>query len=424
MSILEFFEPTIFTIKLLVRFWWLWLAPTLFVVFRALWVSWRQQLYKAAIEWTLLELKIPRDIAKSPVAMDQFFIALSSVRNSPGDFEEIYLNGEVTLWFSLEVASFGGDIHFYIRTPKKHRRAVEANLYANYPMLEIEQVSEYLDRFPNSISDMYARNLDLWGTEFVLGKPDAYPIRTYLKFESMDEERSLDPIAALLEVFQKIDRKENYLLQILIQPADPVAWRAEGLKLVDKLKTREEKVIQGPLGEYTDRPMRTPGETEVLKAIELNLAKPGYNTLIRFVYIADKSVADGQSAKREMTTAINQYVAGDMNYFEHNRSVWTQAKYNVFPYFAPKLRAEARKVRMWEYFRERKLPEESVMGKYILARPWNFNIKQRVYVLNTEELATLYHPPTMLVMTGPLIRRIEAKKMGPSVGLEMFEDQK
>ena len=423
MAFLEFFEPSVITIKLLIRLWWLWLAPALFIVFRALWLSWRQQMYKAAIEWTLLELKIPRDVAKSPVAMDQFFMALSSVRNAPGDFEETYINGEVTLWFSFEIASFGGDIHFYIRTPEKHRRAIEANLYANYPMLEIGKVSEYLDRFPDTLSGMYARNLEFWGTELMLGKPDAYPIRTYLKFESVDEERSLDPISSLLEVFQKIDRKENYFLQILIQPADP-KWREEGLKLVDKLKTRDEKVIQGPLGEYTDRPMRTPGETEVLKAIELNLAKPGYNTLIRYVYIADKSVSDPQNAKRTVTTAINQYAAQDMNYFEHNRSVYTQTKYNVFPYLASKLRTEARKVRMWEYFRERKLPEESVMGKYALARALNFNLKQRTFVLNTEELATLYHPPTTLVMTGSLIKRVEAKKIGPSVGLEMFEDKK
>ncbi|MEK7650024.1 MAG: hypothetical protein AAB367_03675 [Patescibacteria group bacterium] len=423
MSLVEFFEPTIITIKLLVRFWWLWLAPSLFVVFRALWLSWRQQLFKASIPWTLLELKIPREVRKSPVAMDQFFIALSSVRNSPGDFEETYINGEVTLWFSLEIASFGGDIHFYIRTPEKHRKAIEANLYANYPMLEIEQVSEYLDRFPSTMSGMYAHNLDIWGSEIVLGKPDPYPIRTYLKFESMDEERSLDPISSLLEVLQKIDRKENYLLQILIRPADP-KWRETGLKLVEQLKKREEKVYQGPLGEYTDRPMRTPGELEVLKAVELNIAKPGYETLIRFVYVADKSVADGQGAKRAITTAINQYAAGDMNYFEHNRSVYTQAKYNVFPYFAPKLRAEGRKVRIWEHFRERKLPEETAASKWALARPWNFNLKQRVFVLNTEELATLYHPPTMLVMTGSLIKRVEAKKMGPSVGLEMFEDNK
>ena len=422
MHFAEFFEPTIITIKLLFHFWWLWLAPSLFIIFRALWLAWRQSLYKEAIVWTLLELKMPREVLKSPVAMDQFLTALSSVRNSAGDFEETYLHGEVTLWFSLEITSFGGDIHFYIRTPEKHRRIVEANLYANYSMLEISVVPEYLDRFPDNMSAMYERNLVLWGTEFVLGKPDAYPIRTYLKFESMDEERSLDPISSLLEVFQKINRKENYLLQILIQPADQ-KWREEGLKLVDKLKTREEKVIKGPLGEYADRPSRTPGETEVLKAIELNLAKPGYNTLIRYVYIADKSVAAPQGAKRAMQTVLNQYSDGDMNYFENNRKVYTQAKYNAYPYFMPKLRTEARKVRMWEFFRGRQLPEETVAGKYSFVRAWNFNLKQRMYVLNTEELATLYHPPTMLVMTGSLIKRVEAKKMGPSVGLEMFEDK-
>ena len=41
-------------------------------------------------------------------------------------------------------------------------------------------------------------------------------------------------------------------------------------------------------------------------------------------------------------------------------------------------------------------------------------------VLNAEELATIYHPPTTLVQTGPLIKRVEARKVGPPAGLLIY----
>ena len=41
-------------------------------------------------------------------------------------------------------------------------------------------------------------------------------------------------------------------------------------------------------------------------------------------------------------------------------------------------------------------------------------------VLNTEELATIYHPPTYIVLTGPLIKRVEARKTGPPAGLPIY----
>ena len=391
------------------------------MAFVVIWKSWRQQLYKHAISWVLLELKFPREIEKSPKAMEQFFAVLHGVRNAAGDFIETYFDGEITLWFSLEMISIGGDTHFYIRSPKKHQKVVTANLYANYPMIEVIEVPDYMEKFPRTLAGLDARNLDIWGSELVLGKPDAYPIRTYVQYEGVEEERSIDPIASILEVFRHLDRKEAIFTQILIRPADD-QWRQKGLEVVKQLKIEGSKTIIGPIGEYTDRPIRTPGETEVLKAIELNIAKSGYDSLIRYIYIADKSVYNVNFAKRGTLSAFNQHADRSMNFFLHNNAIYTQAKWINYPYFFPKQRGAGRKQRLLEYFHDRKLPEEMVLSKYLHVRAFNFNTKQRTYVLNTEELATLFHPPTNLVMTGPLIKRTESKRMGPPASMPIFDE--
>src|SRR3989344_1283903 len=151
-STLELFQPVLDALTFLLRFWWIWLGPLSLALFMTTWLNWRQYLYKQSIEWTLLELKMPREVRKGPIAMEQFFSAIYGLRNIAGDLIEKYFDGEVTLWFSFELVSFGGEIHFYIRTPSKHAGVVSANLYANYPTLEIEKVPDYIDRFPATIS--------------------------------------------------------------------------------------------------------------------------------------------------------------------------------------------------------------------------------------------------------------------------------
>ena len=95
------FGPVLGIFASIARYWWVWLAPVSFSIFVASWVSYRQNRYKQAIAWTILELKMPREVLKSPKAMEQFFAALAALRNVSGDFMELYWDGEVTLWFSL-----------------------------------------------------------------------------------------------------------------------------------------------------------------------------------------------------------------------------------------------------------------------------------------------------------------------------------
>ena len=214
-SILEFFreqEAIIYGAGLLI------LVLVLLKIFEQSWLFYRQALYKASIEWALLEIIVPREVMRTPRAMEQFFLNLHGLRNAPGDLLEKYIDGEVTQWWSLEMISYGGEIHFYIRTPKRHQKMVAAGIYAQYPNAEVIEVIDYAADIPERTSGYYEQGLNMFGSEILLRKEDYYPITIYEVFEKDKTELSIDPISALLEVLANIRKEERVYIQILIRP--------------------------------------------------------------------------------------------------------------------------------------------------------------------------------------------------------------
>lgn len=460
---MQFFEPLRLIPGFIAAYWrvlqWLVLLAIfvlLLKLFREFWLFRRRSLFKADIQWTVLEIKVPREVNRTPRAMEQFLMALHGLRNVPNDFLEMYLDGEVTLWWSLEVASFGGEIHFYIRTPKKYKKMTEAAFYAQYSNAELVEIEDYLNEIPSETRGIYEKGDNIFGGEFVLRKEDAYPITLYDKFEIDKETMALDPISALLEALAHIHKEEKVFLQILIQPAG-AGWQEEAKKLINKLVGREEKKKEkttvGGLGvtladwaknvfwapvEHPQWPVKaekkeemkrdlllqlTPGERELLKTLEENVARPGFNALIRFLYLAPQAIFSVNFARRGLLSAFNQYASPMMNSFRGNPMVETRTRWIYFPYFFVKQRVEARKQRILRNFREHKLPEESSFGKFYTSHPFNFNTVSKTYVLSSAELATIYHLPTEPVLVAPHVKRAEAKKMGPPAGLPIFMEE-
>ena len=122
--------------------------------------------------------------------------------------------------------------------------------------------------------------------------------------------------------------------------------------------------------------------------------------------------------------ALNQYASETFNKFKYNVSAWTLAKIWYYPFIFPKRRARARQERIYYNYRSRNMYQETFSGTLLNMRLFNWGFKPRrmskKLSLNTEELATIYHLPTYIVLTGPLIKREEAKKMGPPAGLPIY----
>jgi hypothetical protein len=429
-------------VNFILSVWWFWLFLIIVPLFESSWLAWRQKSFEHDLKWVILEIFVPRETKKSPLAMEQVLMALHGLRNVAGNFEESYRYGEVTRWFCLEMVSFGGEIHFYIRFYYKQRPLVEAAFFSYYPDLELVEVDDYVSRFPINMQEAYRQGYDIWGTEMLQARDAAYPIKTYRDFESPDEDKQFDPISIFLEVLGKVKKEELVGIQILIAPGDD-NWSHEFESLIRKIKEskteRRHKEKVGTITEFPGGPLpqfapkghkeeeskstyliRTPGETDVLKAVETNLSKKAFETIIRFVYLSPKSIFYDSFPRRGLTGSFNQYAAADLNSFRQNYAVSTRTLVWNPPYIFPKWRNEYKKQRLLYNYRHREMIPETFIGRLITSYPFDWNFKSKKFLMTTQCLATLFHPPTATVVTAPHMRRAESRRAGPPSGLAIF----
>lgn len=109
--------------------WWFILFLILQPIAVSIWLFWRKKLFSKKVPSVLFELKIPREVMKSPKAMEQVLLTIHSLRNSPATLRDIYWDGETPRSFSLEIVSFEGQIHLYVRTPETWKGLIEASLF-------------------------------------------------------------------------------------------------------------------------------------------------------------------------------------------------------------------------------------------------------------------------------------------------------
>lgn len=425
------FDPSqlmefLFSFTIVRDFWPFWVFLAFFFLARSLWLAYVQEYFKLAIPWTMFELRIPREILRNPRAMEQIFMTIHGVRNSPSSIKEKWWQGEITMWFSCEIVSFGGELHLYMRVPEKHRDIIESGFYAQYPDVELVEVKEdYIDRLPSTIKDLFTKGYDFFGNELKLEKNDAYPIRTYMDFQETEEEYQLDPIGVLLETLSKCNPQEHLWIQIIIQPVDD-SWRKAGEEVIKEIKEKVgRRQLKTQLGEFVIID-RSPGELEVLKAVDRNIAKPGFSTIIRYLYIGPKETLDEGYGRRGVSSAFNQYASAATNKFVHNTKAWTRISFWYPPHIFPGLRRRARKARIYKDYRNRKIQDETLVGKFARFKffDWGFAARKKgKMVLNVEELATIFHPPMAVVLTGPLIKRVEARRVGPPAGLPIYGEE-
>jgi len=436
-------------VRFLISLWWIYIPLFLGALAWSLWIRYIRNKEVQSMEWILLEIKPPRDIIKTARGMEQFFAGLHGIAGGPNWWDR-NMKGSLQRWFSLEMISQGGEIHFLIRTLSMYRDLVEAHIYAQYPETEIALVDDYVYSVPE---DIFNEGYDLYGTELMLSKDDAYPIRTYLDFDKnviLDEHR-IDPVASLLEAMSKIQEGEHIWIQTLIRPIGD-KWKEEGDELKDKLvgRAKEKKqgeivkeviawkdasrdvareVVTGEVSEgsssssdskeekkYLD--FMTKIERDIITAVEENISKLGYETIIRYIYFARKEIF--QSTKPTIIGSYKQFNTQHLNGFKENND--TKPGIDYWWEFKT-IRNAYRKKRILADYRKRDFVQHSKYISYL--KPllferlpivnWYF-FKSKPFVLNIEELASIYHFPAMAVKA-PLTPKVEAKKSEPPIGL-------
>lgn len=374
----------------------IWLPVLTFYLFFDTWMDYVRGKFAIENGRTTIRIKLPQEVFKSPEAMETVFAQIHNL-NGPDNLWQAYIDGKCPLPYSFELVSYGGDVRFYANVPsKKIKNMLEAQLYAQYPGIEI--VEEPLD-YTAEVTD----DLDTWEMmSFHLVKKESqeFPIKTYIDFgldKMPKEEEKVEPMAPMLEALGSASVNERLWIQILITPhgkknfknghlQSSPTWEKKVFGKIDEMMGREKGSKQGP-GEFESQPRLTTGERDSISAMERNAGKYAYSTAIRWMYIAKAGHFNGDSIG-----LVNRSFS---NYDILNRNGlgirWrTDFDYNWFSDYSGK---------------RKKAMKKDELKQYKLRKYSNGNRKvDAAKVLTVEELATIYHIPGRSVVTPGLGR--------------------
>lgn len=273
-----------------------------------------------------------------------------------------YIIGRKDL-FSFEIVAQKKKIAFYIVAPSGMARYVEQQVHAHYPDASVEEVPDYNIFNPNSeILAGYAKTV----------KRDIFPIKTYEKQEA-------DPMNSLINVMSKLDESEGMAIQFTVRSAK-AEWHQRAPQLASYIhqgKTLKEALAlsQGSVfwraikeiatlakpsdqakNQYNQPPRMTQMEEEALKGIEEKNSKAGLDVNLRIV-VSAKNKGQARLYLDNLANAFTIY-----NLYEYGNN------------FRNKIRVKRQSVLVQDFIYRRFDPKIA-------------------FLLNTEELASLYHFP-------------------------------
>ncbi len=379
-----------------------------FLVFEK-YVSANRQRYFNSLNWTLMEIVPSPDIVKSPAAMELFLLALHQT-GGEGTWIDRWVKGKVRTWYSLELVSLGGRIRFYIWCESKNRKYLESQIYAQYPGTEVRDAEDYAAKFNLTDYDMMASELEL-------AKPDPYPIKTYVDYQldkEQEEEYKIDPLTPILEYFATLPADNYAVIQIFVrahkaEDPDPKKlfpsfskkvdnWKDDAKKEIAKIK--EESFIDVEEGGVKKKQnVQTETQKRQISALDKSVTKFAFDTGIRLVYIAKKEAFSGGNYG-SLAGSFKQFNSGELNSFKGRSGSTTSFDY---PWQDPfKTKVKKMKAEYLEAFQVR---------DYFWKSDWKHD-DRKYFVLNTEELATIFHFPGMVAQT-PTMDRVDSKKATP-----------
>ncbi len=335
---------------------------------------WRQNTRR--VKWLgtteniLLLIEVPKDNEKKELSAEQMFASLHGILRPKSDLTK---DGAIQEHVSFEIVSRLNSIQFYVWTPKHLKDFVESQIYAQYPTVQIKEG-------PEDYSAIDINGRTVYGTELGLTKDTMMPIKTFASFE-------VDPLAGITGVLAKLEQQgEEVWIQILARPLDD-AWQNQGKAYIETIKGGGTPWGDGILGALTHIPayviknfipaLTAPpgakvadkkvevstGQQTVIKAVEEKITKLGYQVKIRIAYLGP----DETSAKQR----LQAIVGGFKQFNTTNLNGFTNAKmYNSAEF----------------------------IGDYQARLFFDSG-----YVLNIEELASLYHLPHKSVETPNMV---------------------
>lgn len=318
----------------------------------------------------VLEIKVVRptvgldkvSIQSDPLAAEQLFSVIHGILKEDGEENH----------FSFEIVVKNEKIKFVVVCNEVLSSHLESQIYAQYPMAQITRIADYTNEF----SDYQI----IRGSGIRLLKNDFLPILTFRNFE-------VDPLSAITSSLSQVKVDEGLSIQILTKPR-PDNWQMGGYEAISKIKKKEFsdkkdefvifrflRFLLKIIGFILTRilaPASTPeketkgkvitglsqSEEVTVSGIENKLTRSGFDSYIRVISFSNNSLSAEQNFRSCIAT-FSQFSRTNLNSFIEQKELDSK--------------------KLLEDFKLRRLDLSSS------------------YILNTEELASIYHLPSLSV---------------------------
>jgi hypothetical protein len=351
-----------------------------------------------SLNMAVLLVSVPRKIEKQSQdgpesqkeyisIMEQLFASLSNIRE---EMLKKLIYGPFYISFEIATPVDSKEIFFYVSVPRKFQSIIEKQIYGFYQDAEIKRIDDY---------NIFVPNGGFAASYISLVRNDAFPIKTYKQLEA-------DPLLSITSALSKVPIGKGAALQIVVKPSGS-AWKDNSRRVVKAMQKgkgfdgrAESSLAVRILREFADivfapntgraekqkqedlQAKLTPEQEEVIKAVESKAAKVGFEVNVRLVTSAPTK-EEAEDLLRELENSFAQFNAPNLNSFKVVESFFNKAGFlNKTAY------------------------------NFIFR---NFENKRKI-ILNTEELASLFHFPITTTET-PQVRWLRSKQAHPPANI-------
>lgn len=167
---------------------------------------------------TVLRLSVPKLNERGPVAFEQILATLHGLI-----LREMKTTGQEAVTF--EIVNLQGMIHFYIVVPTHLRTLISSQIFAQYPSVEIETVRNF---FTKKLID----NKKVLTTSMVPVAPWVFPFKRYPQFEDASTRVFEDPLGAITSAISSLnERSDSAVIQFVVTPV-PKRWNEIAAKVL------------------------------------------------------------------------------------------------------------------------------------------------------------------------------------------------
>ncbi len=316
-----------------------------------------------------------RDVTEEVLSQAQVMYNIIASTATKGFKSKVYGQRHM----SFEIVAHEGLVHYYAVVPAVLIDVVRQAVIAAYPAARLEEVSE------RNIFNPSGKMSATIGGEFTLKKDFGYPIATY-------QETKRDVSRALLNALSGATREDGVGIQILLRPAETgwtkvAAGIAEGMKKGKNKKSGIQSTMTGVMEALWKPPQseEKPSESKQLNSVEQTVVDaiedktryPGYETLIRVV-ASSNTAARSQALMSNVVSAFALFDSPQNNGF--------------------------------------KFAVAKDMDEFVTAYIFRFFPQEvRQNILNTIELATLFHLPSQSSIPTSQVQRQATRQVdGPT----------